>query len=118
MKEDDWINAAEACRLLGVRAQTLYAYASRNLLRAVADPADARRSLYRRIDVDALATRQGRSRSSQTSRPLPSPGASQCCNRRLPPCATGASTIAERTRWIYPKAPLWKRWRVSSSEPI
>jgi citrate synthase len=62
MKDDDWINAAEACRLLGVRAQTLYAYASRNLLRAIADPADARRSLYRRMDVDALAMRQGRSR--------------------------------------------------------
>lgn len=62
MRDDDWINAAEACRLLGVRAQTLYAYASRNLLRAVADPADARRSLYRRMDVDALATQQGRSR--------------------------------------------------------
>lgn len=62
MTDDDWISAAAARRLLGVRAQTLYAYASRGLLRAVADPADARRSLYRRGEVDELAARKGRSR--------------------------------------------------------
>ncbi len=63
MSEGDWISAADARRVLGVRAQTLYAYASRGLLRAVADPADARRSLYRRDEVDELAARQGRSRT-------------------------------------------------------
>jgi citrate synthase len=62
MTEDDWISASDARRLLGVRVQTLYAYASRGILRAVADPADARRSLYRRIEVDELAARKGRSR--------------------------------------------------------
>lgn len=62
MKKDDWITADEACRTLGVRAQTLYAYASRGLLRAQAHPDDARRSLYRRVEVDELAMRKGRSR--------------------------------------------------------
>lgn len=62
MNDDDWISAQEARRILSVRAQTLYAYTSRGLLRAMADPSDARRSLYRRTDVNALAARQGRSR--------------------------------------------------------
>lgn len=62
MTDDDWISASDARRVLGVRAQTLYAYASRGLLRAVADPTDARRSLYRRAEVDDLAARKGRSR--------------------------------------------------------
>lgn len=62
MTDDDWISASDARQLLGVRAQTLYAYASRGLLRAVADPTDARRSLYRRAEVDELAARKGRSR--------------------------------------------------------
>jgi len=62
MTDGEWICAREAQTLLGVRAQTLYAYASRGLLRAVADPKDARRSLYRRVEVDELAARKGRSR--------------------------------------------------------
>lgn len=62
MNEGDWIGAESACELLGVRSQTLYAYVSRGLLHSVADAGDARRSLYRRSDVDELALRQGRSR--------------------------------------------------------
>ena len=62
MTDDEWISAGEARNLLGVRAQTLYAYASRGLLRAVADPQDARRSLYQRVEVGELASRKGRSR--------------------------------------------------------
>lgn len=62
MRDLDWINAGEACRLLSVQAQTLYAYTSRSLIRVIADPSDARRSLYRRIDVQELAARRGRSR--------------------------------------------------------
>ena len=62
MTDDEWISAGDARTLIGVRAQTLYAYASRGLLRAVADPKDARRSLYRRVEVDELAARKGRSR--------------------------------------------------------
>lgn len=52
--------------MLGVRSQTLYAYVSRKLVRVCADPADARRSLYARSDVDALAKRSRRSRARAT----------------------------------------------------
>ena len=45
----------EACRLLGVRPQTVYAYVSRGKLEVAPDPADTRRSLYRAEDVAALA---------------------------------------------------------------
>ncbi len=59
---DEWIVAAEALTRLGVRAQTLYAYASRGLVGARADPDVPRKSRYRAADVDALAARARRSR--------------------------------------------------------
>ena len=54
------IDAAAACALLGVKPPTLYAYVSRRLVRAEADAGDARRSLYARADVEALARRSRR----------------------------------------------------------
>ncbi len=57
-----WLSADMALQRLGVRAQTLYAYASRGRVQVRADPADPRRSLYRSADVDALLERQTRSR--------------------------------------------------------
>ncbi|MEM7498896.1 MAG: citrate/2-methylcitrate synthase [Pseudomonadota bacterium] len=63
MKEGELIDAAMACALLGVRPQTLYAYVSRSLLRAESDPQDARRSLYPRREVEALARRHRRPRA-------------------------------------------------------
>lgn len=63
MNSLDWIDAETACALLGVRSQTLYAYASRKLLRVQADAADARRSLYARADVDALVLQNRRPRA-------------------------------------------------------
>ncbi|WP_375687394.1 citrate synthase [Pseudooceanicola sp. LIPI14-2-Ac024] len=63
MTDPDWIDADAACALLGVRPQTLYAYVSRRLLRARSDTADARRSLYARADVEALARRHRRPRA-------------------------------------------------------
>ena len=48
----------EACRLLGVRSQTVYAYVSRGKLEVMPDPADTRRSLYRAEDVAGLAKRK------------------------------------------------------------
>ena len=50
-----WISMDEACRLLGVRPQTVYAYVSRGKLEVMPDPADARRSLYRAEDVAGLS---------------------------------------------------------------
>jgi citrate synthase len=62
MKNDEWISAEEAQLRLAVRPQTLYAYASRGLMRVRPHPTDSRRSLYCAADVDDLSARQGRSR--------------------------------------------------------
>ena len=56
----DLINVAllaeqESLRRLGVKPQTLYANVSRGRIAARPDPADPRRSLYNRDDVDRLA---------------------------------------------------------------
>ena len=57
---------SEACRLLGVRPQTVYAYVSRGKLEVMPDPADTRRSLYRAEDVAGLAKRKEAGRKHET----------------------------------------------------
>ena len=52
-----WIAAEEALRRLAAKPQTLYASVSRGRIRAKADPADSRKSLYASEDVDRLARR-------------------------------------------------------------
>ena len=61
-----WISLDEACRLLGVRPQTVYAYVSRGKLEVMADPTDTRRSLYRADDVGGLAKRKQAGRKRET----------------------------------------------------
>ena len=61
-----WISMDEACRLLGVQPQTVYAYVSRGKLEVVPDAADTRRSLYRADDVTALAKRKKEGRKHET----------------------------------------------------
>lgn len=61
-KPEDWIEAGEALELLSVKPQTLYAYVSRGLVRAQADPDDRRRSLYARHDIRHLVERRKRPR--------------------------------------------------------
>ena len=61
-----WIPMDEACRQLGVRPQTIYAYASRGKLEVSPDPADSRRSLYRAEDVAGLARRKQDGRKHET----------------------------------------------------
>ncbi len=61
-----WMTLDEACGVLGVRPQTVYAYVSRGKLEATADPADTRRSLYRREDVVRLAKRNQAGRKRET----------------------------------------------------
>jgi citrate synthase len=61
-----WIPMDEACRLLGVRPQTLYAYVSRGKLEVTTDLADTRRSLYRAEDVARLAKRKQAGRKHET----------------------------------------------------
>lgn len=56
----------EACGLLGVRPQTVYAYVSRGKLEVMPDPADTRRSLYRAEDVAGLARRKQAGRKHET----------------------------------------------------
>ncbi|CAN7343670.1 citrate synthase [Neorhizobium sp. LjRoot104] len=59
-----WITAEEALSLLGTKPQTLYANVSRGRIRAKADPADPRRSLYQADDVKRLAERHAGRRQS------------------------------------------------------
>ena len=56
----------EACGLLKVRPQTVYAYVSRGKIEAAPDPQDSRRSLYRAEDVNALAKRKQEGRKLET----------------------------------------------------
>lgn len=61
-----WIPMEEACRLLGVQPQTVYAYVSRGKLEVMVDPVDTRRSLYRADDVASLAKRKQAGRKHET----------------------------------------------------
>ena len=58
----NWITAEEAQGRLGVKLQTLYAYASRGLVATCADADDPRRSLYAAEDIMRLALRKSRGR--------------------------------------------------------
>ena len=53
-----WISRDDVLELLGLRAQTLYAYVSRRLIAAHPDPADPRRSLYSLADAERLLARR------------------------------------------------------------
>ena len=53
---EDSLDAEEVMQLLGIKQQTLYAYASRGLLRKTSAP-EARRSRYAREDVERLLAR-------------------------------------------------------------
>ena len=57
-----WIDRDSALALLGVKAQTLYAYVSRGRIRMEPDPVDARRSLYHAGDIDGLVKQRSRGR--------------------------------------------------------
>ena len=63
MKENDWIDAKTACAVLGVKAQTLYAYVSRHKIRAKSDPHDSRHSLYARHEIEGLLHNMRRPRA-------------------------------------------------------
>lgn len=62
----NWITLTEAARRLGVRAQTVYAYASRGSIAVMQDPDDPRKSLYRAEDVITLCRKKqvGRKRAA------------------------------------------------------
>lgn len=54
---DASLDAGEVMKLLGIKQQTLYAYASRGLLRRIATPG-SKRSLYAREDVEKMLARK------------------------------------------------------------
>ena len=58
-QSSDYLDAARAASLLGVKKATLYAYVSRGLIRAITDPADPRRRLYDAGDVERHHRRSG-----------------------------------------------------------
>lgn len=54
----EWVTTRQAAELLGVKRETLYAYASRGLVRSAASPAPGERGrVYNRADVDRLRAR-------------------------------------------------------------
>lgn len=61
MTDDQRLTTQEVAELLGVKTQTVYAYASRGLLTSEPAP-DGRGSTFDAREVDALATRRGRAR--------------------------------------------------------
>lgn len=61
-----WLAMDEACRQLGVKPQTIYAYASRGKVEVMPDPADTRRSLYRAEDLAGLTRRKQAGRKRET----------------------------------------------------
>ncbi|GGE04618.1 citrate synthase [Aureimonas endophytica] len=58
----EWLTARDVMLRLGLKPQTLYAYASRGRIEARPDEADPRRSLYRAADVMRLEHRKARGR--------------------------------------------------------
>jgi citrate synthase len=61
-----WLSTEKALEKLGTKPQTLYANVSRGRIRAKADPADPRRSLYNAADVARLAERHAGRRKAET----------------------------------------------------
>jgi citrate synthase len=63
---NSWITQEEACEVLGVRKQTLYAYASRGQIEVRGDPAHANRKLYRGTDISVLLDKRKLGRARKT----------------------------------------------------
>jgi len=88
-----WITLSEAARQLGVRAQTVYAYASRGRITVMPDPRDPRKSLYRAEDVSGL------SRSKQVGRKRETLAAGTIFGAE--PCIYTAITAISKGRLYY-----------------
>lgn len=88
-----WINRDEALEILGVKPQSLYAYVSRGQVEMLPDPADSRRSLYRRSDIVNLVGRRSRGRRREQI-------AAGAVHWGEPAILTSISTI-DRERLIY-----------------
>ena len=58
IRESTYLTAPQAAQALGVTLATLYAYASRGLLRSEPVPGSTRERRYRKQDVDRLRDRK------------------------------------------------------------
>ena len=88
MPMGDLVDAAAAIGLLGVGRATLYAYVSRGRIQAEPDPADPRRRLYRRADIERLRARKAQGRR-------PEKVAEATLDWGLPVLDSGVSLIAD-----------------------
>lgn len=87
-----WLSATEALRRLNVKPQTLYANVSRGRIRAKADPADPRRSLYNRDDIERLVRRA-------SGRPRAEAVAAEAISWGDPVLPSAISTVAAGRLW-------------------
>ena len=78
-----WSTLSEAQRLLGVQAQTIYAYASRGRIGVSPDPSDPRKSLYRTEDLSALVRKKVTGRKRETLAASTIFGAEPCISTGL-----------------------------------
>lgn len=69
LKDERFMTAQEAAAALGVATQTLYAYASRGMLRSESVPGQPRTRRYFREDVDRLVERKEVRRSPEKASP-------------------------------------------------
>jgi citrate synthase len=65
-----WIGKDEALKLLDVKAQTLYAYVSRQKVAAKPDPENLKKSLYAKDDLEILANRHPGRQSPLKPQPM------------------------------------------------
>ncbi len=65
-----WIGKDEALKLLDVKAQTLYAYVSRQKVAARPDPENPKKSLYAKDDLEILASRHPGRQSPLKPQPM------------------------------------------------
>lgn len=61
-QHEDYVTRAEAIASLGIKADTLYSYVSRGLIRRLRHP-DNRHSLYSREDIERVRVRSDARRS-------------------------------------------------------
>jgi len=84
----NWLTTEQALAALGTKPQTLYANVSRGRIKARPDPADSRRSLYLREDIERLAEHhRGRRKATDV--------AAQTISWGDPVLTTAISTIAD-----------------------
>ncbi|MGV6876377.1 citrate synthase [Pseudochelatococcus sp. B33] len=89
ISRDSYVSSAVATQILGVRSATLYAYASRGLVRTRVDATDPRKRFYNLKDLKALVRRKALAKR-------PDEAAASTLNFGLPIMSSQLSAIDER----------------------